>query len=257
MPPISLLYPPTSKLNLAEPQSAHQNADQAFCSVGGLAAMPLTAAELETIRDECLADDVEIPAEAVAWIEEEAVAFFESGGTELPRKPGLQGAEVLAYYEVRKPTVNSSSSAFLMDALHSALHLEGEPADRGGSSAEPEPGGLGLGDSPLASTPVAEDGEKLLRSLGLAAKWPAFKADGLVSVERMLRALEHDPKGLDKQLALMSVKRGQRKLLVGALRQSAGAAAGSPGGAGANGDGYVTEDESDFDFDEYAGSGVT
>ena len=232
--------------------------DRALSSVDGLAAMPLTAAELETIRDECLADDVEIPAEAVAWIEEEAVAFFESGGTELPRKPGLQGAEVLAYYEVRKPTVNSSSSAFLMDALHSALHLEGEPADHGGSSAKPEPGGFGLGDdSLLASTPVAEDGEKLLRSLGLAAKWPAFKADGLVSVERMQRALEHDPRGLDKQLALMSVKRGQRKLLVGALRQSAGAAAGSPGGAGANGDGYVTEDESDFDFDEYAGSGVT
>ena len=60
-------------------------ADRAFGSVGGLAAMPLTAADLETIRDECLADDVEIPAEAVAWIEEEAVAFFESGGTELPR----------------------------------------------------------------------------------------------------------------------------------------------------------------------------
>ena len=33
----------------------------------------MTAAELEAFRDECLADDVEIPAEAVAWIKEEAV----------------------------------------------------------------------------------------------------------------------------------------------------------------------------------------
>ena len=222
----------------------------------------MTAVELEAIRDECLADDVEIPAEAVAWIEEEAHAFFESGGTELPRKPGLQGAEVLAYYEVRKPTVNSSSSAFLMDALHSALRLEDEPVDRGGTSAEP--GGLAAegevcGGNPLEnslSPPVVEDGEKLLRSLGLAANWPAFKADGLVSVERMLRALEHDQEGLDKQLALMGVKRGQRKLLVSALRQSAGAIAGSLGGAGTTGDGYATEDESDFDFDEYAGEVV-
>ena len=49
----------------------------------------------------------------------------------------------------------------------------------------------------------------------------------------------------------------QRKLLVAALRQRAGVTAGSSGGAGANGEGYVTEDETDFDFDEYACSGVT
>ena len=263
--------------------------------------MPLTPACLEAIRDECLADDVEIPAEAVAWTEEEACAFFESGGRELPRKPGLEGAEVLAYYEVRKPTVDSSSSAFLMDALHSALHLEDQLVDRGSGATEPEPGGLWeavealggnlaelralaitdrvalseqlqalgytklgprlqLENSLLAPPPVTEDGEHLLRSLGrgLASKWPAFKADGLVSVERMLRALEQDPESFDKQMALMGVRRPQRKLLVGALRQSTGAAASLlGGGAASNGDGYATEDESDFDFEEYAGSGVT
>ena len=171
------------------------------------------------------------PAEAVAWIKEEAVAFFESGGTELPRP----GCKVPRCWLTMSCETNREQQFIRipLDALHSALHLEAEPATRGGSSAEPEAGDLGLGDSLLASTPAAEDGEQLLRSLGLAAKWPAFKADGLVSVERMLRALEHDPKGLDKQLALMSVKRAQRKLLVAALRQRAGVAAGSSGGAGA------------------------
>ena len=260
--------------------------------------MPLTLAQLEAIRDECLADDVEIPPESVAWIEAEARAYFESGGAELPRKPGLEGAEVLAYYEVRKPTVHNSSPAFLMDALHTTLYGE----DRGGApaAAQPEAGSLAelrsrggdvaalralaasdraalseqlraLGYAKLghrlqaeralaASPPEAEatDGEELLRSLGLAARWPAFRTDGLVSVQRMLHALEQDPEGFDKQMALMGIKRSQRKLLVGALRQSAGAASCAPAGGavGTAGDGYATEEDSEFDVDEFAGSGL-
>ena len=50
-----------------------------------------------------MADDVEIPDEAVAWVESEARAYFESGGRELPTiAGGFEGAEIHAHYEVRR-----------------------------------------------------------------------------------------------------------------------------------------------------------
>mmetsp|Transcript_1566 Transcript_1566/g.5053 ORF Transcript_1566/g.5053 Transcript_1566/m.5053 type:complete len:1137 (-) Transcript_1566:498-3908(-) len=41
-------------------------------------------AELKELQNECLADDVDVPPEATAWTENEARAFFESGGTVRP-----------------------------------------------------------------------------------------------------------------------------------------------------------------------------
>lgn len=251
--------------------------------------MPLTPAQLETIRDECCADDVDIPDEAVAWIEPEARDFFMSGGVELPRKLGLEGAEVLAYYETRKQTVHNSSPEFLMGALQATLFGQGS---QDAESGTPEPGSLAelqtrgvdltelralaeadraalserlraLGYSKLGHRlqlekallhkSEAEDGQELLRTLGLSAKWPVFKTDGLTSVARMLHALGDDREGFDKQMALMGIKRTQRKLLVAALRQTAGGDASRDGGA--VGDGYLTEDDLDFDVDGYAAGG--
>ena len=285
--------------------------------------MPLTIAELKAIRDELCADDIDIPDEAISWIESEAHEFFESGGQQLPRKQGLQGAEVLAYYEVRKPTVHNVAPGFLMGALSSTLFGgDGEQADADSSAstsvsaAAAEPGSLAElqargghidelrtlvargdrtalterlkalgyaklghrvqieqdlltpsdGVAAVAALPTdaePRDGEELLRSLGLAKLWPKFETDGLTSVRRLAEALTHDPQGFDKQMALMGVKRTQRKLLVSALRQTAGvgAAAGSSGGrsgsgaGGPPGDGYVTEDNDEFDAEEWAGTG--
>ena len=287
--------------------------------------MPMTLAALEAIRDELCADDIDIPDEAISWIEPEAREFFESGGQQLPRKQGLQGAEVLAYYEVRKPTVHNVAPDFLMGALNSTLFGgDGEQTDGNNSSAAAsvsaaatvEPGGLAelearggrseelrtlaicgdraalserlkalgyvkLGhrvqieqallapkDSAAAAAALPadveyRDGEELLRSLGLAKAWPKFKTDGLTSVRRLAEALTHDPQGFDKQMALMGVKRTQRKLLVSALQQTAGicAVAGSSGGhsgsgvGGVPGDGYVTEDDDEFDAEEWARAG--
>ena len=43
--------------------------------------------ELEAIRDECLADDVDITDEMQGWTEARARAFFENGGMEAPTAP--------------------------------------------------------------------------------------------------------------------------------------------------------------------------
>ena len=68
--------------------------------------MPLSLERLRELQSECLADDLELPAEAVAWIESEARAYFESGGVELPRPRGLESAESHAIYDT--PAVTSS-----------------------------------------------------------------------------------------------------------------------------------------------------
>ena len=45
----------------------------------------LTETQLDDIRSDCLADDVDIPwPEAKHWNEDEAIKFFESGGTIRP-----------------------------------------------------------------------------------------------------------------------------------------------------------------------------
>jgi len=83
--------------------------------------MPLTMAQLDDIRAECLADDIDIPAEAVSWIECEARTFFESGGTCFPRKQGLEGAETLAWYDLQQRQFESTDTNTMLDALSNAL----------------------------------------------------------------------------------------------------------------------------------------
>ena len=46
--------------------------------------MPLTAQELEDIREVAYAEDVDVPEEALRWTKAEAAAFFESGGMVWP-----------------------------------------------------------------------------------------------------------------------------------------------------------------------------
>ena len=46
----------------------------------GCECMPLTRAELQALREEYLADDIEIDDEMLEWSREEASVFFESGG---------------------------------------------------------------------------------------------------------------------------------------------------------------------------------
>jgi predicted esterase len=49
--------------------------------------MPLSIEELIGIREDAFADDIEIPAEAAeCWTRQQAVSFFESGGTSVPTK---------------------------------------------------------------------------------------------------------------------------------------------------------------------------
>ena len=70
--------------------------------------MPLTLERLRELQSECLADDLKLPAEAVAWIESEARAYFESGGVELPRPRGLESAEIHAFYDMRREEARSA-----------------------------------------------------------------------------------------------------------------------------------------------------
>uniref|UniRef100_A0A6V3YT27 Uncharacterized protein n=1 Tax=Prymnesium polylepis TaxID=72548 RepID=A0A6V3YT27_9EUKA len=83
--------------------------------------MPLTMDELKDIRDECMADDIDIPDEAVSWVKSEAVKYFDSGGTWLPRESGLEGAEVHAWYDVNQRQFESTDTDTMMDALSMAL----------------------------------------------------------------------------------------------------------------------------------------
>jgi hypothetical protein len=74
------------------------------------------------IQDECLADDVEIPPEALAWVECEARAYFESGGLELPTiGGGFDGAEIRSFYELNQKHVESVGTDEMLGALSSAL----------------------------------------------------------------------------------------------------------------------------------------
>jgi len=85
------------------------------------AAMPLTMEELDDIRAECLADDIDIPEEAASWVKGEAIKFFESGGTLFPRNEGLEGAETLAWYDLKQRQFESTDADTMLDALSMAL----------------------------------------------------------------------------------------------------------------------------------------
>ena len=69
-----------------------------------------------------MADDVDIPPEAVAWVEKEAYAYFESGGRELPQiMAGFDGAEIHAHYELSQKRFEDQTSDDMLNALSAAL----------------------------------------------------------------------------------------------------------------------------------------
>ena len=77
---------------------------------------------LKEIQTECMADDLDIPKEATAWVESEAFAYFESGGNELPTiYGGFEGAEIHAFYEINQRRMESTDSDTMLDALSAAL----------------------------------------------------------------------------------------------------------------------------------------
>lgn len=100
--------------------------------------MPMTMQELEDVRTDCMADDIDIPEEALSWIPSEAVKFFESGGTDYPRNRGLEGAETLAWYDLQQRQFETTDTDTMLDALAMALfkvtgdkEFETEAAKRG------------------------------------------------------------------------------------------------------------------------------
>ena len=82
----------------------------------------MTMEEIKDIQSECLADDIEIPPEAVAWVPCEVRAYFESGGNELPTiYAGFEGAEIHAHYELTQKRFESTGVDDMLDALSGAL----------------------------------------------------------------------------------------------------------------------------------------
>ena len=74
------------------------------------------------IQNDCMADDIDIPAEAVAWVPCEVRAYFESGGNELPTiMGGFEGAEIHAHYELTQKRFESTGMDDMLDALSGAL----------------------------------------------------------------------------------------------------------------------------------------
>lgn len=84
--------------------------------------MPLTHERIKEIQEECLADDVDVPPEAAAWTEDEAFAYFESGGRALPQLgAGFRSAEIHAFYELKQRRFESLPADTMVDALSAAL----------------------------------------------------------------------------------------------------------------------------------------
>mmetsp|Transcript_22387 Transcript_22387/g.55679 ORF Transcript_22387/g.55679 Transcript_22387/m.55679 type:complete len:308 (-) Transcript_22387:250-1173(-) len=75
--------------------------------------MGLSAQEIQRIREEALADDVEVPPQAYEWTPEQAQEYFESGGTIIPTAP--------------TPPAASGTSSALYEVLHTYVNMRSEP----------------------------------------------------------------------------------------------------------------------------------
>ena len=122
---------------------------------------------------ECLADDIDIPDEAVAWVRDEAVEFFESGGSKLPRHAGIAGAEVHAWHDLQQRQFESTDTGTMLEALERAFDKLGTGAAAPGPAAADAVG-------TVCEAP-ARDAELLFERLGVAARWKSVEAD-LVSM---------------------------------------------------------------------------
>eukprot|EP00962_Isochrysis_galbana_P061667 scaffold41827_cov191-Isochrysis_galbana.AAC.1 len=184
-----------------------------------------------------MADDVDIPPEAVAWIEHEARTFFESGGVELPRPHGLEGSEIHVFYDLAREDAKSST-AVMMAALAKTLGAAPPPTapppetGRGAAAAAAEPCAGHLAPpadaGPAAGPPAApavvdpDARECLVQSVGSADSWPSLAsglaARGLEPSLAGLRACHRDdPAQLRQLIAQLDLKVGQRQRLFAAL----------------------------------------
>ena len=84
--------------------------------------MPLTWARIKEIQGDCMADDIDPPDEATAWVESELIEYFESGGNNLPQiLGGFEGAEIHAHYEMKQKRMEHNTADDMMEALSAAL----------------------------------------------------------------------------------------------------------------------------------------
>jgi hypothetical protein len=183
-----------------------------------------------------MADDVDIPPEAVAWIEHEARTFFESGGVELPRPRGLEGAEIHAFYDIAREDAKSST-AVMMAALARTLGAAPpaaapETGRAAAAAAEPRAGQSAppayADAAPPAAAPAtaavvdAHARAFLVQAVGSADCWPSLasglKAFGLEQSLAGLRACHRDdPARLRQLISQLDLKVGQRQRLYAAL----------------------------------------
>lgn len=162
-----------------------------------------------------MADDLEIPAEAVAWIEHEARIFFESGGDVYPRPAGLEGAEIHAFYDLAREEARSSASV-MMAAL--ARTLAGTKPGEAAPSATP---------ASVAAATAEQGGEAeglFEQTVGSAEAWPKLAAGlqerGDAADLAGLRAWRReDPQSLQARLMELGMKLGIRQRLLIALEQ--------------------------------------
>jgi len=170
-----------------------------------------------------MADDLEIPAEAKAWIEVEARAFFDSGGVEYPRPQGLEAAEIHAFYDLAREDARSSSSVMLA-ALTKTLGSCVPPASSAAGSAGAPPQVTSPAAPPPAAVASDEGGQALLLNCtgGSIACWPqlalGLEARGSPPTGTGLRAWHRDDApGLQGELTRLGLKLGHRQRLVTAL----------------------------------------
>eukprot|EP00967_Tisochrysis_lutea_P097273 scaffold142806_cov43-Tisochrysis_lutea.AAC.1 len=186
------------------------------------------------LQVECMADDLDIPSEAVAWIETEARTFFESGGTEYPRPQGLEGAEIHAFFDKAREDARSSS-AVMMAALAKTLGAT-PPRVTKENSASPTPVTQSQGACGCASTLnitsqatsvaiPADVHELLVQTVGCVDCWPLIasqlQARGATATLVELRAWQRaDATEFRECIGKLGLKMGQRQRLLAALGET-------------------------------------
>jgi hypothetical protein len=183
-----------------------------------------------------MADDLDIPPEAVAWIEHEARTFFESGGVELPRPCGLEGSEIHVFYDMAREDARSSTAvmmAALAKTLGAAPPAPAHSLETGRGAATPaepradpsaSPANAASPSGPPVTPPVvdADAREFLVQAVGSADCWPSL-ASGLAasglepSLAGMCACHRDDPAKLRQLIAQLDLKMGQRQRLYAGL----------------------------------------
>ena len=124
--------------------------------------MPLTLARLEEIQCEAMADDIPIELARMAlWTDDDAVAFFESGGETEPAAPATLAAPAAAA-KPDTPAVTASANG-------PAAAAELEPAPNPNPNANPTTHSAHAPDAMLSELLVEEGLGHLAAVQGIAA----------------------------------------------------------------------------------------